>query len=122
MRLQLDFDARTVIVVRILPGDRTEFVLEKKQWERFVDILDRPARVKPGLLRLFSKRSVFSGRKPVTRRRRRQQQGKPAAQSVIRTEVMSVASDERDRDEMRVIREQLAELAPHRSTQSSSSA
>lgn len=42
--------------------DPTEFVLEKQQWERFVDLLDRPARVKPELRRLFSKRSVFSGR------------------------------------------------------------
>ena len=36
-------------------------------------------------------------------------------------EVLSVASDERDRDEMRVS-EPLAELAPRRSTQTSSSA
>jgi uncharacterized protein (DUF1778 family) len=43
-------------------GDRTEFVLEKKQWGRFVELLDRPARLKPELRRLFSKPSAFSGR------------------------------------------------------------
>jgi hypothetical protein len=32
--------------------------------------------------------------------------------STLRDEVRSLASDERDRDEMRIIREQLAELAP----------
>jgi uncharacterized protein (DUF1778 family) len=40
--------------------DRTEFVLEKKQWARFLELLDRPARVKPELQKLFSKPSVFS--------------------------------------------------------------
>lgn len=34
------------------------------------------------------------------------------ARSVIRAEVRRLAADERDREEMRVIREQLAELAP----------
>jgi uncharacterized protein (DUF1778 family) len=43
-------------------GDRAEFVLEKKQWVRFVELLERPARVKSELRRLFSKPSVFSGR------------------------------------------------------------
>ena len=32
--------------------------------------------------------------------------------SAIRDEVRRVAADERDREEMRIIREQLAELAP----------
>jgi Arc/MetJ-type ribon-helix-helix transcriptional regulator len=32
--------------------------------------------------------------------------------SAIREEVRRIATDERDRDEMRVIREQMAELAP----------
>jgi Arc/MetJ-type ribon-helix-helix transcriptional regulator len=32
--------------------------------------------------------------------------------SAIREEVRRIAADERDREEMRVIREQLAELAP----------
>ena len=35
--------------------------------------------------------------------------------SSIRAEVQRLASDESDRDEMRVIREQLAELAPRAS-------
>jgi uncharacterized protein (DUF1778 family) len=39
---------------------RTEFVLENERWERFVELLDRPARVKPELQKLFSKPSVFS--------------------------------------------------------------
>jgi hypothetical protein len=34
------------------------------------------------------------------------------ARSAIREEVRRLAADERDRDEMRVIREQLADLAP----------
>lgn len=34
------------------------------------------------------------------------------ARSAIRDEVRRLAADERDREEMRVIREQLAELAP----------
>jgi uncharacterized protein (DUF1778 family) len=42
--------------------DRTEFVLEKKQWDRFMTLLDRPARVTPGLRRLFSKPTVFGVR------------------------------------------------------------
>ena len=45
-----------------------------------------------------------------------------SARSAIRAEVAQVTRDERDRDEMRVIREQLAELAPRRPTQTSSSA
>jgi hypothetical protein len=40
----------------------------------------------------------------------------------IRDEVARVARDERDRIEMRVIREQLAELAPRRPPQTSNSA
>jgi Arc/MetJ-type ribon-helix-helix transcriptional regulator len=42
-------------------------------------------------------------REAATRRRTR---------SAIREEVLRLATDEADRDEMRVIREQLAELAP----------
>lgn len=34
------------------------------------------------------------------------------ARSTIRAEVAALAADEHDRDEMRIIREQLAELAP----------
>lgn len=36
--------------------------------------------------------------------------------SAIREEVRELAADERDREEMRMIREQLAELAPGRSS------
>ncbi len=41
-------------------ADRTDFTLEQRQWERFVEILDRPPREKPELVRLFSDPSVFS--------------------------------------------------------------
>jgi uncharacterized protein (DUF1778 family) len=41
--------------------DQTEFVLEKEQWERFMELVDRPARIKPELRRLFSEPSIFSG-------------------------------------------------------------
>jgi uncharacterized protein (DUF1778 family) len=44
---------------RIL-ADRTQFVLEAEQWERFVELLDRPPREKPGLEKLFSRPSVFA--------------------------------------------------------------
>jgi uncharacterized protein (DUF1778 family) len=42
-------------------ADRTSFVLERGQWERFVELLDRPPRDNPGLERLFSRPSVFNG-------------------------------------------------------------
>ncbi len=35
------------------------------------------------------------------------------ARSAIREEVRALAADERDRQEMRIVREQLAQLAPH---------
>ena len=54
-------------------------------------------------------------------RRRRRSQGS-ATRSAIRDEVRRVASDERDREEMRLIRQQLAELEPSRSDQTSNSA
>jgi hypothetical protein len=37
------------------------------------------------------------------------------ARSALREEVRHLASDESDREEMRIVREQLAELAPRRS-------
>jgi uncharacterized protein (DUF1778 family) len=40
-----------------LLADRREFVASPKQWEAFLEILDRPARAKPELLDLLSKRS-----------------------------------------------------------------
>jgi uncharacterized protein (DUF1778 family) len=52
-------DAAVLEAERLL-ADRTEFALERKQWERFVELLDRSPRDNPGLERLFSKPSVFS--------------------------------------------------------------
>lgn len=40
-------------------ADRTVFILDDEQWDRFTEILDRPPRVPAGLKRLFSKPSVF---------------------------------------------------------------
>jgi uncharacterized protein (DUF1778 family) len=43
---------------RIL-ADRTQFPLDKTEWDRFTELLDRPPRVPSGLRDLFSKPSVF---------------------------------------------------------------
>lgn len=40
-------------------ADRTRFTLDEGRWEQFCEMLDRPARVPPGLRRLFSRPSVF---------------------------------------------------------------
>jgi uncharacterized protein (DUF1778 family) len=40
-------------------ADRTRFVLDPTDWERFNEALDRPAQENPGLARLFAKPSVF---------------------------------------------------------------
>lgn len=40
-------------------ADRTHFELEQPDWDRFTELLDRPAKVPPGLRKLFSKPSVF---------------------------------------------------------------
>lgn len=42
----------------------------------------------------------------------REAAGRRRAHSALREEVLAVASDEADREEMRLVREQLAELAP----------
>ena len=42
-------------------ADQREFVLTPKQWESFVAALDRPARIKPELVRLFSGKRIKSG-------------------------------------------------------------
>jgi hypothetical protein len=42
----------------------------------------------------------------------REAAGRRRVRSAIRDEVRRLAADERDREEMRIIREQLAELAP----------
>jgi uncharacterized protein (DUF1778 family) len=52
-------DAAVVEAERVL-ADRTQFVLEVDQWERFVELLDRPPQEKPGLEKLFSQPSVFT--------------------------------------------------------------
>jgi len=36
-------------------ADRREFVATAKQWKAFTEALDRPARIKPELARLFAK-------------------------------------------------------------------
>lgn len=41
------------------PADRTQFQLAKPEWERFVEMLERPPHVPEGLRKLFSKPSVF---------------------------------------------------------------
>jgi len=40
-------------------ADRTDFELQAPDWERFMELLDRPAQVPAGLKSLFSKPSVF---------------------------------------------------------------
>ena len=39
--------------------DRRSFVLDRKRWDEFLKILDRPARLKPRLARLLAHRSVL---------------------------------------------------------------
>ncbi len=52
-------DAAVVEAERLL-ADRTQFVHEAEQWERFVELLDRPPQDNPGLAKLFYRPSVFS--------------------------------------------------------------
>ena len=52
-------DAAVLEAERLL-ADRTEFVLEPEQWERFVELLDRSPQENPGLEKLFSTPNVFS--------------------------------------------------------------
>ena len=40
-------------------ADKRHFVVSPRQWEAFVEALDRPARVKPALARLFSESIVL---------------------------------------------------------------
>ena len=51
-------EAAVVEAERIL-SDRTRFVLDDEDWERFSAALDREPRDVPGLARLFASRSVF---------------------------------------------------------------
>ena len=39
-------------------SDQTRFVLDEKQWKAFMAALDRPAKYKPRLRRLFAERHV----------------------------------------------------------------
>ena len=39
--------------------DRRSFVLDKRRWNAFLKILDRPAEVKPRLARLLAERSAL---------------------------------------------------------------
>jgi uncharacterized protein (DUF1778 family) len=48
-----------VAEARRLIADRTQFHLDKKQWNEFAELLDRPPRVPAGLRALFSKPSAF---------------------------------------------------------------
>jgi uncharacterized protein (DUF1778 family) len=52
-------DAAVVEAERVL-ADRTQFLLDPEQWNRFVELLDRPPQDRPGLEKLFSKPSVFA--------------------------------------------------------------
>jgi uncharacterized protein (DUF1778 family) len=54
-------DAAVLEAERLL-ADRTEFALPPNQWQQFVELLDRSPRDNPGLEKLFSQPSVFSGR------------------------------------------------------------
>lgn len=47
---------------RVTVGDRTRFVREDEQWERFIELLDRPPPDSPGLAKLFSRSRVFAER------------------------------------------------------------
>lgn len=42
-------------------ADRRDFAVSPKQWQAFLDILDRPARAKPELARLFSRAMAPGG-------------------------------------------------------------
>lgn len=51
--------AAAVSEARRVLADRTHFELEQPDWEQFIELLDRPAQVPPGLRELFSRPSVF---------------------------------------------------------------
>ena len=52
-------DAAVIEAERLL-ADRTHFVLEPGEWNRFVELLDRSPQENPGLEKLFAKPSVFA--------------------------------------------------------------
>lgn len=51
--------AAAVLEAERILADRTEFTLDTDSWNRFVESLDRPPRIPPGLKDLFSRPSVF---------------------------------------------------------------
>lgn len=48
-----------VAEARRVLADRTQFRLDKSEWDRFMELLERPPRVPDGLHKLYSKPSVF---------------------------------------------------------------
>jgi uncharacterized protein (DUF1778 family) len=48
-----------VAEARRILADRTQFRLDKSEWDRFTELLERPPRVPDGLRRLYSEPSVF---------------------------------------------------------------
>jgi uncharacterized protein (DUF1778 family) len=48
-------DSACLQAERVL-ADKREFLASPKQWQAFVDALDRPAQIRPELARLFSER------------------------------------------------------------------
>ncbi len=51
--------AAAVSEARRVMADRTRFEIQALEWERFSELLDRPAHVPNGLRDLFSKPSAF---------------------------------------------------------------
>jgi len=43
-------------------ADQTHFVLDDRQWKRFMDALDRPPRVIPQIRKLFAGRTIAESR------------------------------------------------------------
>lgn len=52
-------DAAVLEAERLL-ADRTQFVLSGKDWDRFIELLDRRPRDNPGLRKLFAEPSVLT--------------------------------------------------------------
>ena len=51
-------DSACLQAERVL-ADKHEFIASPKQWKSFVEALERPARIKPELARLFSETAVL---------------------------------------------------------------
>lgn len=52
-------DAAVIQADHVL-ADRTRFALPEAEWDRFVELIDRPAQENAGLARLFATPSVFA--------------------------------------------------------------